>query len=190
MPARKRIDLPRVIQVAVEIANEQGFETVTLASVAARLEIRIPSLYNYVEGLPGLRDAMTLWAARELLDKMRRAAVGKAGDEAVLSLAAGYRAFAHAQPGMYATTQRAPSPEQTELAAVAAELVEILVAVLHPYGFQGDDALHAVRALRSVIHGFIDLEIGGGFGLPLDQDETFNRLMHIFIRGLPDLHTT
>lgn len=181
---RKRIDLERVVQVAVDLANARGFEAVTLASVAAELEIRIPSLYNYIASLQGLRDAMTLWAGRYLLDQIRRAAVGKTGDEAILSVAASYRAFAHACPGVYALTQRAPGPEQTELAIIAIELVEILVAILRPYGFKDDAALHAVRALRSVIHGFIDLEILGGFGLPLNQDESFNRLMMIFIRGL------
>jgi AcrR family transcriptional regulator len=181
---RKRIDLERVVQVAIDLANEQGVEAVTLASVAARLEIRIPSLYNYIASLQGLRDEMTLWAARYLLDQIRRAAVGKAGDEAVLSVAAAYRAFAQAYPGTYGLTQRAPAPDQTELAALAQEMVEILVAILRPYGLQGDDALHAVRALRSVIHGFAGLEIAGGFGLPMSRDESYQRLLHIFINGL------
>ena len=48
----------------------------------------------------------------------------------------------------------------------------------------GDDALHAVRALRATVHGFATLEIAGGFGLPLDCDESFRRLVQVLILGM------
>ncbi|MGB8644293.1 MAG: TetR-like C-terminal domain-containing protein [Anaerolineae bacterium] len=44
--------------------------------------------------------------------------------------------------------------------------------------------MHAVRALRSVVHGFATLEVAGGFGLPLDCDESFRRLVQMLIKGL------
>ena len=47
-----------------------------------------------------------------------------------------------------------------------------------------EDGLHAVRGLRSVVHGFASLEVAGGFGLPLDLDESFRRLVEMFIGGL------
>ncbi len=62
MPPKRNIDLQKVVQTAVALADEHGFENVTLASVAEQLGIRIPSLYNHVSGLPGLRYQMTLWA--------------------------------------------------------------------------------------------------------------------------------
>ena len=54
------------------------------------------------------------------------------------------------------------------------------------FGLKEQDALHAVRGLRSVIHGFAALEVAGGFGLPLDCDESFQRLLQIYIRGLQE----
>jgi hypothetical protein len=60
----------------------------------------------------------------------------------------------------------------------------VVVAVLDSFGLSGDDALHAVRGLRSIVHGFATLEVMGGFGLPLDCDESFRRLVSMFIRGL------
>ena len=41
-------------------------------------------------------------------------------------------------------------------------------------------------ALRSVIHGFATLEVAGGFGLPLDCDESFRRLIAMLIAGLQE----
>jgi hypothetical protein len=62
--------------------------------------------------------------------------------------------------------------------------VDIAVVVLAGYGLQGNDALHATRGLRSLLHGFVALEAAGGFGLPLDRDESFARLVQVFIAGL------
>jgi AcrR family transcriptional regulator len=184
MAGRKHIDRERVLETAITLADANGFEAVTLASVADCLGIRIPSLYNHVDGLPGLRRAMTLWGLGELNNALRRAAVGVAGEEAITRVAEAYRAFAHAHPGVYAATLRAVPPDDTELAAVATELVEIVVAVLKPYAAGEDDALHKVRAMRSVMHGFVHLELVGGFGMALDRDESFRRLVRLFIVGL------
>jgi hypothetical protein len=40
----------------------------------------------------------------------------------------------------------------------------VVLDVLASYGLRGDDALHAVRGLRSVIHGFATLEAREGLG--------------------------
>jgi AcrR family transcriptional regulator len=189
MPTRGHIDLPCVVQVAIEIADADGFEAVTLAGIARKLNIRIPSLYNYISSLQGLRREMTLWGLLQLGECLRRAAVGKASDEAVFSLADAYRAFAHTHPGIYSATLRAVDPGQSDLAAAAQEILDILIAVLQSYGFSADEALHAIRGLRSVLHGFVDLETAGGFGMPLSRDESFRRLIQFFVEGLHAQHT-
>jgi hypothetical protein len=51
---------------------------------------------------------------------------------------------------------------------------------LESFALQGEDALHATRGLRSLVHGFATLEAAGGFGLPLDCDESFRRLVEMF----------
>jgi hypothetical protein len=71
-----------------------------------------------------------------------------------------------------------------ELAAAEERVVRIVLAVLASFGLQGQDAIHAVRGLRSVVHGFASLEVAGGFGLPLDCDESFRRLIAMLVAGL------
>lgn len=34
------------------------------------------------------------------------------------------------------------------------------------------------------MHGFVSLELAGGFGLPVNVDESYHRLLTAFIRGL------
>lgn len=178
------LDRAAVIQAAADLADESGMDGVTLGSLAARLGVQPPSLYNHVAGLPGLRRALALAGLQELARRLERAAVGKAGDDALLAIAHAYRAFAHTHPGVYAATLRAPDPADAELAIAAAEVVDIVLAVLAGYRLEGDDALHATRGLRSLLHGFAALEAVGGFGLPLSLDESFSRLLQVFIVGL------
>jgi len=44
--------------------------------------------------------------------------------------------------------------------------------------------LHALRGLRSAVHGFATLEAVGGFGIPLSIDESFAWLVECFVGGL------
>lgn len=185
MPGKPRtVTLDRVIAEAVALTDEQGPGAVTLGAVAARLGIRIPSLYNHVDGLPGLRQQIALWGVRQLAEGMRRAAVGVAGDDAIFRVAEAYRAFAEAHPGVYRATLRAPDPDEAELQAAAQDIIDTCLAVLAHYQLSREDTLHAVRILRSLMHGFVDIEANGGFKMALDLDETFHRLIAAFVGGI------
>jgi hypothetical protein len=47
--------------------------------------------------------------------------------------------------------------------------------VLRAYELEGDDLVDATRALRATLHGFVAIELAGGFGLPTDVDRSFER---------------
>jgi AcrR family transcriptional regulator len=178
-----------VVEAAASLADEEGLEAVTLAELANRLGVRTPSLYNHVAGLAGLRRELALMGIRELGRRLGRAAVGKATDEAAFAMADAYRNFVRERPGLYAATVRSyrfSYPDDPELEAADRETVDTVLAVLASYGLRGEEALHAARGFRSVVHGFATLEAAGGFGIPLDLDESFNRLLRTFVSGLRD----
>jgi AcrR family transcriptional regulator len=181
---KARLDRGAVVRAAADLVDADGLENLTLAALAARLGIRTPSLYNHVTGLAGLRRDLALLAVCDLHERLARAAIGRAGDAAIIACADAYRAFAHEHPGRYAASLRAPAPDDGEFQAEAAAVVEIIVAVLAFYGLHGDDAVHAVRGFRSILHGFVALEAAGGFELPLDRDESYRRLVRVYIDGL------
>ena len=170
-----------VVQAAATLIDTMGLEQVTLADLAERLEIRIPSLYNHIQGMEGLRRELALLGLHELAARMGQVVMGKAGDEAIFALAHAYRAFAKEHPGLYAATQHAPASDDIELQKAAQAAIDVLLKVLSAYNLQAEDALHAIRLLRSTIHGFTALEIAGGFELPLELDETFRRLIDMFL---------
>jgi AcrR family transcriptional regulator len=184
---RAGLDRAAVAKGAAALADEEGFERLSLARLAERLGVRPPSLYNHVAGLEGVRRELALLGTRELGERLRRVAVGKTGDDALAAIAEAYRSFVKERPGLYAATLRASGSTDTpdpRLRAVEEEVVGVVLAVVASYGLQGDEALHAVRGLRSVVHGFATLEVAGGFGLALDTDESFRRLVRTFIGGL------
>jgi hypothetical protein len=79
------------------------------------------------------------------------------------------------------------TPIDAELQTAQERVVQIALAVMSSFGLQGKEALHAVRGLRSIVHGFATLEVAGGFGLPLDCDESFRRLIELFAHSLQAL---
>lgn len=167
----------RVVAEAAAVADELGYDQLTLAEVAARFGVRLPSLYKHVAGLEGLRRGVSALAVRELGEALGRAAVGKSGGDALRALAAAYRAYAHRHPGRYAATLRAPAPGDEALKAASESVLEVVFAVLAGYGLSGADLVHATRVLRASLHGFVSLETAGGFGLPDDVDQSFERLV-------------
>lgn len=181
---RSGLDTARVVEQAARIADADGLAEVTLARVAEALGVRAPSLYNHVEGLPGLLRQITLLSLGEITDALRDAAVGRSGEDALRSVARAYRTYATEHPGRYAATVRAPTSEDLELVAAAARAVEVITATLRAWGFTGDEALHRVRVVRSALHGFISIEAEGGFGLALSLDESFELMLQMLIAGL------
>jgi AcrR family transcriptional regulator len=173
-----------VVEVAAELADAHGLDRLTLAQVAAQLGVRLPSLYHHVAGLPGLQHELALLAGRQLLERISRAAIGKASDVAVIAIAQAYRRYVLQHPGRYAAIVRAPAPDDVELQQVSQAIIEVILAVLEPYGLDKEAAIHAVRGLRSIAHGFATLELAGGFGLALNRDESFLRLLRTYVAGL------
>lgn len=190
MPRSTQLSRAAVVQAAAALADAAGSaEQVTLAQVAAHFGIRLPSLYNYVDGLPDLRRALALLGVHELTAALQQAAVGRAGDDAIVAIAQAYRAYALRYPGRYSASVRAAGPDERELIAASTLLIDLLLRVLAAYQLAGADALHAVRGLRSIVHGFVSLEAAGGFGMPLDRDESFERLIAMFLAGLRQART-
>jgi AcrR family transcriptional regulator len=167
----------RVVEEGERIADEVGLTNLTLAALADRLGVRQPSLYKHIAGTDGLRRSISLRAKQELAGVLGRAAVGRARDEAIIAMARAYRAWAHKHPGRYAAAQRAPVRGDVDDELASAAVTQVAFDVMAGYELRDDDAVDAIRALRAALHGFVTLEAGGGFGLPVDVDRSFDRLV-------------
>lgn len=173
----------RVVEEAESLADEGS--PVTLAVLARRLGVQVPSLYKHVAGADDLLRLMSIRAKNEFADVLGRAAVGKSGPDALDALAESYRAWATAHPGRYATTLRAPDPADEDDMAASSRAIQIIFDALAGYGLGDSDLVDATRIFRSTLHGFVTLTAAGAFALP-DLDGTFRRMLTMFRTSLAD----
>jgi AcrR family transcriptional regulator len=180
---RAGLDAAAVVRAAGEIADGSGLQSLTLAEVAARLGVRSPSLYAHVGGLDDLRARLSALGAQQMHAELSQAAAGRSGVDALRATLEAYRDFADAHPGLYAASQLAgrsgPAAE-----AAGARAVEVMYAVLRGYGLEGEAAVHAVRAVRAAVHGFIALHQDGGFGLAVSVQDSWEWMLALIDRGL------
>lgn len=165
----------RVVAAAGDLADAGEL---TLAALAARLGVRVPSLYKHVGGLDDLHDRLAAAGLADLLAVLGEATVGRSGRDALHSCATVWRAYARRHPGRYAAVQRGRTDPAGQ------RLTDILFAVLRGYGLADDALVHAARAVRSAVHGFCVLEAGAGFAIPLDLDTSFEALIDLLDAGL------
>jgi len=184
MSRRAGLDQEAVVEAAAKLVDEEGIDQLSLGRLAERLGIRTPSLYNHVAGLPGLKHDLALYCLRDVLNHLLHATIGKSRAEAVFAFANAYRAYARETPGRYALTLQVPDPGDRELQAVAQQIIEVALVILEPYKLGEEEAIHAIRGLRSIVHGFISLEAAGGFAMPVNLDVSFHWLINVFVAGL------
>ncbi|WP_319460364.1 TetR/AcrR family transcriptional regulator [Micromonospora sp. RTP1Z1] len=166
-----------VVQEAARLADEVGYERLTLAALAGRLGVALPSLYKHVRGADALNQKLGALATAELADEMTSAAAGCAGRDALRAVAAAWRDYARRHPGRYPAAQQVPDANDPDHVAAGRRALDAVYAILRGYGLSGDDAVDAARIFRSAVHGFVTLEAAGGFGLPRGVDRSYEQLV-------------
>ncbi|MFT5203714.1 MAG: AcrR family transcriptional regulator [Candidatus Aldehydirespiratoraceae bacterium] len=184
--AKQRIDAGRVVDQAVALVDTEGLHDLALNRVAEELGVQASALYNHVEGLDGLKEAVSLRSTENLASALRDAAVGRSGEQAVRAVATAYRAFATTHPGQYASTIIPPTGTGSA-SEPQTSILDVLARILETYDLEGDAAVHTARVVRSAIHGFVTLEANNAFTSPQDTDGSFAALLDFVVRGLNNL---
>ena len=170
---RPRLSTASVVNAALELVDEQGPGALTLAAIARHTGVATPSLYKHVRSVEALQQKVSARVTAELANALSAAVAGRSGEDAFRCLAQAYRDYALSHPGRYPLTQRVPDAQDPEHLAAGERAVQAVFAALRGYGLLGDNAIDATRVARSALHGFVSLEIDGGFGLPRDIGRSF-----------------
>jgi AcrR family transcriptional regulator len=174
-----------IVIAAADIADELGYDNLTMGLVADRLGVRAPSLYKHIDGLADLQHRVATLAISELGEATRDAMLGTAGPDALAAFARAFRTYVVAHPGRYTATIGAePIGPADPLFTASARLLDSIAAVLRGYGISPDDMDHALRTIRSTFHGFAALQAANGFQWSADPDESFEWMIHFVDRGL------
>ncbi|MET8948374.1 TetR/AcrR family transcriptional regulator, partial [Streptomyces sp. NPDC004542] len=100
--ARAGLNPRRLTLAGAELADEVGFDQVTVSALARRFDVKVASLYSHVRNSHDLRTRIALLALEELADRGAAALAGRAGKDALTALANVYRDYAREHPGRYA----------------------------------------------------------------------------------------
>jgi AcrR family transcriptional regulator len=183
MASRVGLDRRAVIATAVEIVDREGASALTMTKLAETLGIRLPSLYAHLRGQLDLRRELWLWAVADLGDRLGGSVMGRSGEDALFAFATELRDYARRHPGRYQLTLDPPVPFDEEAAAVRRRANAPFRAVIRSFGLEGPAAVHAGRALRAAIHGFVGLEAYDALALE-GADDSFRELVELLCRGL------
>ncbi|WP_433324483.1 TetR/AcrR family transcriptional regulator [Spirillospora sp. CA-294931] len=174
--ARAGLTAERLTRAAAELADEVGFENVTVSALARGFGVKDASLYSHVKNVHDLKCRVATLALTELADQVAAALAGRAGRDALVAFASAYRTYANAHPGRYAATMFKLDPEAAATGA-AGRHAEMTRAILRGYALSEPDETDALRLLHSTFHGFVSLEQAVGAQQPRDLDASWHRIL-------------
>jgi AcrR family transcriptional regulator len=171
------------------LADEVGFSELSMGLLAERLGVRTPSLYKHVDSLADLIHRIAVLAATELGDALGDAIQGRAGRDALIAAAQAIRTYVNDHPGRYAAGNAVrPAGPEDPLTRAIARMLGSFSAVLRGYQLDPADEIHALRMLRSTLHGFATLEVEGGFRFNTDVNDSFAWIVDLIDHGLQSAH--
>ncbi|GAA1073160.1 MULTISPECIES: TetR/AcrR family transcriptional regulator [Kitasatospora] len=185
---RAGLTAAKLTEAAAEMADEVGLDRVTVSALARHFGVKDASLYSHIKNLRELRVRIALLGGAEMTDRIAAAVAGRAGKDALVAFADAYRQYALAHPGRYAATQLQFTPEEIADSAVVRRSAGLTYGMLRAYGLAEPDLTDAGRLLRAAFHGYIHLELSGGFGHPRTVQESWDRsldALHVLLENWP-----
>lgn len=163
-----------------------GWDKRIAADLTAEMEHH---LAEKVSTIPEMRRFLAVKGYRELRELIERDIAGKSGDDALRALMLSMRRYALDRPGMSAATFRNADTDSPEWREAQMQLGSVVLSVLAQVGIEGEQALHALRILRSFVRGFVLHEMGASFLEPLEHDKSYEVGIKVFIAGLQVLRS-
>jgi AcrR family transcriptional regulator len=184
--ARAGLTPERLTQAGAEMADDVGFEQVTISALARHFGVKAASLYSHLKSSQELKTKIALLALDEMADQAADAVAGRSGHDALVAFANVYRNYARTHPGRYAASQMRLDPE-VAAASAGPRHSQMMRAILRGYGLTDLDETHAVRLLGSVFHGYASLESAGAFSHSTPASEnSWSRILEVLDSMLTD----
>jgi AcrR family transcriptional regulator len=179
-----------VTEAGAALVDEIGFDQLSMGLLADRLGVKTPSLYKHVAHQADLAHAIAVLATTEVADAIGAAIQGRAGRDALVAGALAMRTFVREHPGRYAAANaaRLTGPDDPLLPA-SGRVMASWAAMLHGYHLDPGQEIHALRMLRSMLHGFTTLEVAGSFQVNAAVDDSFTWIVDFIDHGLQSLRT-
>lgn len=175
---RAGLTAERLTTAAADLADEIGFQNVTVSALARRFGVKPAALYAHIKDARDLRTRVAVLALAELAERAAAALSGRAGKDALVAFANAYRNYAKEHPGRYAASSQVELDPETADASAARRHSDMTRAILRGYELPEPDQTDAIRMLHSTFHGYVSLEMAGGFRrTPREVDVSWARTL-------------
>lgn len=182
---RKGLTRQSVIDAAVALIEEKGYHAFSLNELARRLDIKPASLYNHIENIEELTNAVRFRIAQMLRQTEFLAIEGKNRDEALFALCDAYYAFAWDHIELYKVNMGRQKERNTCSDVEFDAIVDPIFQVLTDFQISESQKYHWHRILRASMHGFITQEYAGSFRqFPVDRKETYRMAIETILLGI------
>ena len=185
--ASKGIDRQSILDTAISMVAEGGFESFSMHRLAARLGVKTASLYNHVQSVAEVNMGIASHAVSRLRGAMDEATSGITNPAAALkTMAAAYRQYAHENPELYQVIINLPLLDDRQIMQLGKVIIEPMMRPLTHWAGSRQEQLHCARSFRSMLHGFVSLEATGYFeSAEASADDSYSFMIEAFLNGLP-----
>jgi AcrR family transcriptional regulator len=181
---RAPLDRDAVLSAAAELADRDGFDSISVSALARHLGVQPASLYSHVRDRAAVLDGVHTLALAELAELIAVETAGRSGRDALAGLAEAHRSYAGEHPGRWAALHSRAAPE-TARSDAAARVVSLLWAVLRAYDLAEAELVHATRFVGGTIDGFLALERAGAYAHRDEaSDHSWQRVVDAMDRAL------
>jgi AcrR family transcriptional regulator len=188
---KSRLTPASVTEAGAALVDEIGFASLSMGLLAERLGVKTPSLYKHVSSQADLAHRIAVLAMTEVSEAIRDAIQGRAGSDALAAGAQAMRVYVREHPGRYAAGNAArPTGPDDPLIPADGRVIASWAAMLRGYRLDSSQEIHALRMLRSILHGFATLEAADGFQIDTDVDASFTWMIDFIDHGLQAITAT
>jgi AcrR family transcriptional regulator len=151
---RQRAERRRlIITAARELAEAEGWETVTTRRLADKVEYSQPVLYGHFANMEAIRDAVAIEGIGEMAELLREARLAAPEHEAIRAVCTAYLEFAAAHPAAYQAMFSLPTNVKWASAETPAPLRAAFNEIVSAFGPVNDRNAALAELVWGSLHG-------------------------------------
>ena len=181
---RAGLDKKSIVKAAAELANEIGYDNISLKILAEHLGVRSPSLYNHISGLDELRHELMLYGWRCIGSEIISSVNGLTGYDAICEMCRAFYRFASNNKGIFNAMLWYNKYADEETLEATKLLFSMMYGLFTQINIPRWKAEHIIRTFRSFLEGFSLLVNNDSFGHSASIDESFDISLDILIAGM------
>lgn len=182
---RRSLSYENIMKTAIKMVEQKGFNNFSLRELATELQVQPSSLYNHIRGINEIQKAVGLYGIQEMEKGLTEASRGRSMEQALKKMALWYRDYAKNNPELYQAVIGLQMSEDEELKSALKRIVAPIIRVISEKVKEKEHIIHFERAFRSMLHGFISLEMTGYMNrLEIGPEDSFLFMVEQFIDSI------